>query len=338
MKEKALSLITFFTLIVSACGRTSATMPTQPALTATAISTATEIPTAVLTAVPTESPVELVWSLTGDPNPFNNPDGIAVDSQGNLYVMDSGNTRIQKFDIDGHFILMWGSKGNNDGQFNCSLYLFCMLAVDGLGNVYVTDNKNSRIQKFDGSGKFLMKWGSFGSEDGQFNIPFGIAVDREGNVYVGDVGNARIQKFDANGKFLMKWGSSGYDDGQFSEDLADIAVDSNGNVYVTDRSNGIYKFNKNGKYLTRLTACGDENVVVSATGVAVDLEDNVYFYDLSYNRMCKYDSNGQFLNNWNASGSTEGAFTAVGGVAVDEHGNVYVAELFDGRVRKFSQR
>jgi sugar lactone lactonase YvrE len=280
-------------------------------------------------------PAEFVWSLTGDPNPFNNPDGIAVDSQGNLYVMDSGNSRIQKFDGDGNFILMWGSKGNNDGQFDCSP--FCMVAVDGLANVYITDNGNSRVQKFDSNGQFLLKWGSFGSEDGQFDESFGIAVDRQGNVYVGDVGNARIQKFDSNGNFLMKWGSSGYEDGQFSPDLADLAVDSNGNIYVTDRSNGIYKFDKNGEYLTRLTACGDKNSVAAATGVAVDLEDNVYFYDLSNNRMCKYDRDGKFLNNWDGSGSTEGVFTTVGGVAVDQNGNIYVAEFFDGRVRKFRQ-
>jgi sugar lactone lactonase YvrE len=304
MKAKALLFVSLLSLLVSACGGA-------------------------------RRPAEFVWSLTGDPYPFNNPDGIAVDSQGNLYVMDSGNTRIQKFDGDGNFILMWGNKGNNDGEFDCSP--FCMLAIDGLGNVYVTDNNNSRIQKFDSNGKFLMKWGSLGSEDGQFDVPFGIAVDRQGNVYVGDVGNARIQKFDSNGIFLMKWGSQGYEDGQFSADLADIAVDSKGNIYVTDRSNGIYQFDENGQYLTRFTACGDENIVVSATGVAVDLEDNVYFYDLSYNRMCKYDRNGQFLNNWNGSDTPEGAFTAVGGVAVDQHGNIYVAELFDGRVRKFRQ-
>jgi streptogramin lyase len=250
--------------------------------------------------------------------------------------MDSGNSRIQKFDSDGHFIMMWGSKGNNDSQLDCSP--FCMLAVDRQGNVYVTDNNNSRIQKFDSNGNFLMKWGSFGNEDGQFNVPFGIAVDQEGNVYVGDVGNARIQKFDSNGKFLMKWGSSGYEDGQFSADLADLAVDSKGNIYVTDRNNGIYQFDKDGQYLTRFTSCGDENIVASATGAAVDFEDNIYFYDLSYNRMCKYDSNGKFLNNWNGSDTAEGAFSAVGGVTVDQHGNVYVAELFNGRVRKFRQR
>ena len=92
-----------------------------------------QAPTVTITDQPTESLVESVWSITGDPNPFNTPDGIAIDSQGNLYVMDSGNHRIQKFDSDGNFITMWGSEGRNDGQFDC---FACMVAVDGQGNVY----------------------------------------------------------------------------------------------------------------------------------------------------------------------------------------------------------
>jgi sugar lactone lactonase YvrE len=163
-------------------------------------------------------------------------------------------------------------------------------------------------------------------------------VDRQGNIYVGDVGNARIQKFDSNGKFLMKWGNKGYEDGQFSSDLADIAVDSQGNVYVTDRSNGIYQFDSNGQFLARWETCGDDKLISAATGVAVDSEDNIYVFDLSNSRMCKYNSQGEFLNNWDGTGSPEGRFSAVGGVAVDQQGNIYVAELFDGRVRKFHQR
>jgi streptogramin lyase len=324
-------------LVVTACAPQS--VPTS-AISATAKPTiaqptATALPTLTITEQPIVSPVEQVWSMTGDPNAFNTPDGIAVDAQGNLYVMDSGNNRIQKFDSDGNFLTLWGSKGTDDGQFNCSS--FCMVAVDLQGNVFVTDNNNTRIQKFDSNGKFLAKWGSWGSEDGQFINPFGIAVDGQGNVYVGDVGNTRIQKFDGNGKFLMKWGSRGFKDGQFSNDLADIAVDSQGNIYVTDRNNGIYQFDRKGQFLARWDTCGDNKLISSATGVAVDSQDNIYVFDLSNSRMCKYDSHGKFLNNWNGSGSAEGLFASVGGVAVDQQANVYIAELFAGRVRKFRQ-
>jgi len=69
------------------------------------------------------------------------------------------------------------------------------LTIDSSGNVYEVDTTNDRIQKFNSEGTFLTKWGTSGTENGQFSSPFGIAVDSSGNVYVTDVGNNRIQKF-----------------------------------------------------------------------------------------------------------------------------------------------
>lgn len=318
MKTKNIGLISLILCLLSSC---SGAVPT---------------PTTAAADQPAESSVELVWSITGDPNPFNVPDGIAVDQQGNLYVMDSLNDRVQKFDNDGMFITMWGSSGDQDGQFQCGNY--CMVAVDNKSNVYVTDIGNSRVQKFDSNGKFLTKWGDSGDRDGQFSHPFGIAVDQQGNVYIGDVGNTRIQVFDSNGKFLTKWGTPGYEPGQFSSDLADLAVDSQGNIYVSDRSNGLSKFDSNKQFLAELEDCGDDKPIRSATGVAVDAQDNLYVFDLSNSRVCKFDSSGNHLSQSDGSGSAEGAFTLGGGIAVDQQANVYVAEPFANRVRKFRQR
>ena len=122
---------------------------------------------------------------------FSDPSGVAVDSSGNVYVADSGNKRIQKFNSAGGFITKWGSSGSGDGQFSYP----CGVAVDSSGNVYVADTSNQRIQKFNSSGGFITKWGSYGSGDGQFSNPYGVAVDSSGNVYVADSGNRRIQKF-----------------------------------------------------------------------------------------------------------------------------------------------
>jgi hypothetical protein len=142
MKTKELLLQSLVICLLSACG--GAAPPRSTTIPATAIaptmastwvvSTATATVATGPAAVgqPAESPVELVWSITGDPNPFDIPDGLAVDQQGNLYVTDSGNHRIQKFDSDGHFITTWGGKGSDDGQFNC--LNICMVAVDGQAN------------------------------------------------------------------------------------------------------------------------------------------------------------------------------------------------------------
>jgi Tol biopolymer transport system component/DNA-binding beta-propeller fold protein YncE len=131
---------------------------------------------------------------TGD-GQFNSPYGITVDSSGNVYVVDFGNNRIQKFSstdgINYTFVTKWGSNGTGDGQFNSPIGI----AVDSSGYIYVGDYGNNRIQKFTSTGTFVTQWGSYGTGDGQFNFPIGIAVDNSGYVYVLDAGNERIQKF-----------------------------------------------------------------------------------------------------------------------------------------------
>ncbi|HYP20875.1 MAG TPA: DUF2298 domain-containing protein, partial [Chloroflexia bacterium] len=139
-----------------------------------------------------------------DPGPnrgqFNLPRGIARDAQGNFYVSDTENKRIQKFDPSGKWLLSFGGEGTGNGQFS-SISPGSIgtgpggLAVDADGNVYVADTWNHRIQKFDSEGKFLMSWGAFVNlsdpaaaadpqRDAKFYGPRGVAVGPDGNVYV----------------------------------------------------------------------------------------------------------------------------------------------------------
>ena len=78
---------------------------------------------------------------------FNTPFGVAIDSSGNVYVVDSGNNRIQKFKNDGTFIRKWGTEGTADGQFKFPTNV----AIGSSGNVYVVDSGNNCIQKFKNS-------------------------------------------------------------------------------------------------------------------------------------------------------------------------------------------
>jgi hypothetical protein len=117
------------------------------------------------------------------------PRGIAVGADGVVYVADRGD-RVQRFDATGAFEVQWGSLGQADGQFNDAQGI----AVDGQGNVFVTDVQNSRIQKFSSTGGFLTKWGTAGSADGQFRTPRDTAFGSD-QVYVADVDNARVQRF-----------------------------------------------------------------------------------------------------------------------------------------------
>jgi DNA-binding beta-propeller fold protein YncE len=95
-----------------------------------------------------------------------------------------------------------GLKGSGEGQFTFPH----SLAVDNLGNIYVGDTGNKRVQKFSPNGTFLTSWGSEGSGDGQFMGLHDISVDPQGKfVYTVELKNHRVQKFYTNGSFVTKW-------------------------------------------------------------------------------------------------------------------------------------
>ena len=115
---------------------------------------------------------ERMWPALQQSWYFNHPCGIAVDANGNIYVADEGNNRIQKFSPDGALITRWGSLAEGNGQFSRPRWI----AVDGSGHVYVTDSVS--VHKFTSGGEFLTRRGSQGSGNGEFYYPEGITVDQ----------------------------------------------------------------------------------------------------------------------------------------------------------------
>ncbi|MCA9954276.1 MAG: 6-bladed beta-propeller [Ardenticatenaceae bacterium] len=209
--------------------------------------------------------------------------GLAVDGQDNVYVVDKGNYRIQKFDADGNFLLSWGSQGTGDGQFVRPIYV----AVDAQGHVFVTDDRNPVVQKFDADGVFLGKWGSQGAAAGQFYHATGIAVDSEGNVYISDYENQNIQKFDNNGRFLLTW-KTGTNARTGTPEA--IAIDANDRIYVTDSElKQVEIFDQNGETLQTIALPGLGLLNrISPYGIAVDLSGNLLVTDRANNRIVQY--------------------------------------------------
>ena len=124
-------------------------------------------------------------------------------------------------------VAVWGRAADGDTSFSSPNGV----AVDSSDNVYVTEFRGNRVQKFTPDGTLLLQWGTSGGGNGQFRNPTGIALDLDGNVYVSESGNHRVQKFTADGEWLATWGSQGSGPGEsFSATV--VAVDADGRVYV----------------------------------------------------------------------------------------------------------
>jgi DNA-binding beta-propeller fold protein YncE len=192
-----------------------------------------------------EVEVEFNFSVSNESEWGGYRGDIAFDAAGNLYVVDVGNQRIQKFAPDRSFLRAWGSAGDDDGQFLTPL----AIAIGPDGSVYVSDGDRGDVQKFDSDGRFLAVTGTYELEDGKPSAASGVAVDGRGFVWVADQANHRIARFSPEGFFLDAWGVRGTRPGEVFNPR-DIAIDGAGLVYVIDSNvHRIQLFAPNGRFL-----------------------------------------------------------------------------------------
>jgi len=289
---------------------------------------------------------ERMWPILQQPWYFKNPEGIAIDRQGYVYVADTGNDRVQKFTADGQFVVKWNGGENEDGGENEEDRFWGPydLALDSGGFVYVTDTNKDRIQKFTSHGSLVSRWGSRGSQDGQFNHPYAIAVDTsrvdDGFVYVADTDNHRIQKFSLDGRFLTKWGKRGTGEGEFNQPR-DIAIDSSGFVYVVDTENHrIQKFTSQGQFVAAWGKLGSgDGQFDHPIEITIDSSGFIYVCDPYNQRIQKFTPDGKFVTKWGSkwgASSQDGEFSSPYGIVTDRSGFVYVADSANQRIQKFT--
>ena len=244
---------------------------------------------------------------------FNLPSSMAVDPEGNLFVADMFNNRIQKFTSAGVFLRSYGRQGFGDGLFLNP----AGVAISRSGRLHVGDSKNYRVQVFTLGLDFILRFGAEGSDAGKF---FGgslkVATDSANNVYVLDTWLYRVQKFTPDGGFLLQFGSQGSGNGQFL-DPQDLAIDGAGNVWVADRlGDKLQKFDSNGRHL--LTVDMFRLRLNRPISLAVDSFDNVYA-GVESATVGTFDSNGQLLSHIGLTGMPNG-------LTFDRDDNLYVAE------------
>jgi DNA-binding beta-propeller fold protein YncE len=268
---------------------------------------------------------------------------VAVSPDGHVYVCDTDNYRVQKFTLNGEFVLEFGGPSAQpaSGMFYRGLTRDGAvlpgpmgLACDSNGNVYVTDTWANQIQKFDPTGEFVTAWKSPGP--GDFFGPRDIAVDAEDLIYVADTGNKRIQVFDPNGTIVRTIGRGGAGPAEFDEP---VGIDLRQNeLYVADVGNKrIQVVRPGGGFVRQWNVCGWETPVVSSVEsyLATAPDSTVYVTDSIRNCVYQFDPRGNSAVLWGTEGSGPGQLRRPTGIAVDQEGFVYVADMGNHRVNKY---
>lgn len=230
----------------------------------------------------------------------------------------------------------WGEYGDKPGQ----LKFPTMITADQQSNLYVVDQHNHRIQKFDSAGNFVSMWGKQGTGQGEFNYPYGIAIDSKGNVFVADMNNNRIQKFSADGKFLSSAGSYGTAEGQLKYPYG-IAIDANDVLYVIDAFNyRIQKFSADLKFISQWGTAESIGIkLYMPHEIAITKEGNVIMSDRQNHRISIFTSDGKLVKRFGdygeGVGTKGGLFSEPHGVAVSATGDIYISDRYNFRMQKF---
>ncbi|MEJ8801611.1 MBG domain-containing protein [Pontibacter sp. H249] len=271
---------------------------------------------------------------------LSGPRDVAVDANGNIFIVNHSNRSISKFDSNGKLLLSFGGYGrpNYSGRAEGKFDNLNSIAVDQNGFVYAADGANNRIQKFDNQGNFILEFGTTGSAHGQFQQPLGVFVDKGGFLYVSDSQNNRIQKFNLQGNFLQSIGGTSGTDG-YLDFPQDVAVDAAGNIYVMGGGwnahwGHVKKFDSAGNFLSKVGE-GSFSVIKS---LAVAADGALFVGDGrdSNFRIQKFGSDGAFIKSI-VGVTPDATFGSPEGITLDPSNNLYVTDVASNRVLKLNQ-
>ena len=231
---------------------------------------------------------------------FCHPVDLALGRDGVLYVLSRGNfdtqvqwpgKRVTMCTLEEEYLGELSGGGTGDGQIMWP----AGVALDGDGNVYVSDEALNRVSVFRGNGELVRSWGSEGNGDGEFNRPAGIAFDGEDNLLVADGLNCRIQRYTRDGRYLDSWGRPGNGDGEFNVPWG-VAVDRAGKVYVADwRNDRVQRFDSDGRHLNTWGGSGQgDGEFRRPAGITVDQDGDIYVADWGNERVQVLGPEGEF--------------------------------------------
>jgi hypothetical protein len=264
---------------------------------------------------------------------LDGPYAVAVDSSGSVYVTETGNFRVQKFDKNGVFQRRFGTNGTGSGQFKNPRGI----AVDATGRIFVSDETNQNCQAFSALGAPIGTpitglWG-----------PRGLALNGTWLYLVDGFHNQIFRYTDADTPVLdATYAPAAADTSNLFANPYAVAFDATYGFVVDADHRGVQRINvgddwNDGTKWTRI--CGSELTLTgefnAPTRLAVDSANNLYIADTGNHRVQELTSSGTWIRTFGGYGTSDGKFKNPSGVAVDGSGNVYVADTDNKRVQKF---
>jgi len=270
-------------------------------------------------------------SLAGQ---LKSPQGIALTAGGNVWVADTGNSRIEKFGPTGNLLNNLSGEGTELGKLKSP----SAITVAPDGSIWVADTGNNRIEQWNSSLAFVRTVGNKGTAAGEFQTPSGIEADSTGAIWVSDFGNGRVQEFDEFGTFLQKFndaaGAAGSPRG--------LAVDAKGSIWVSDQyAFKTYRWTVPGfpVYASSIGSSGSGNgQFTEPVDVATDSSGNFWVLDAAQNRLQEFDATGKWLRTTGGAGAGAGKLSLPKSLATDSKGNVWVADTGNNRIVEFNEK
>jgi sugar lactone lactonase YvrE len=258
---------------------------------------------------------------------FKEPSGIATDSEGNIWVVDTGNNRVEKFNEKGEYLFQFGEEGTGNGQFKGPKGI----GIDSENNIWVVDTGNNRLQKFNPKGEYLSQIGKEGTGNGEFKSPTGIALGN--GIAVTDTGNNRVQRFNEKGEyFASQFGKEGAGAGEFKSPTG-IGFDWDGHVWVADSENDRVQEFGNNKFVSQFGKSGTGNGELDKPmGIAVDFQGRLWVADSLNNRAQKFDKEDNYLDQFGSKGSEPGKLNGPSWIAAVTPQKILIVDQGNDRV------
>ena len=268
-------------------------------------------------------PVRVVQGL-------DRPKGTAINSKGQMIVVEGGGTCVSVLTPEGEKIRTFGTAGKGNGQLSNAYGV----TVDKDDNIYVADNSNHRIQKFNSEGEFVAAVGGYGSNQLQFNYPVGIVYNhRDNNLYVADNANHRIQVLTTDLKFVRSFGTRGSGNGQLLSSF-NIAFDDANNLYVTDYSNHrVQVLTTEGQFLRTFKQKANGQQLKHPWAIAIDSSNTVYVSEDGPNCVSVFTSQGDYITMFGGYGSEEGQFKYIYGLSINNSDSIIASDRDNRRLQ-----